>query len=171
MDVTKTHQMPIQGGKNYLLFGDVDRHDGKGSQSMVAQIIMTAPKAMGGWQMTIFQFTAPPQVMQEEAATVSEIFPNYSRNTRYVNAVAMQQIQEGLAQTRQFVSTVGQYMSESDRMTQGMSDMLRGQTVIRDTNTGVHIRTSDDLAGALEDANPNLFETVPLGDYRQGVDF
>jgi hypothetical protein len=121
--------------------------------------------------MTIFQFTAPPQVIQEQAATVSETFPNYSRNTRYVNAVAMQQIREGLVQTRQFVSTVGQYMSDSDRMTQGMSDMLRGQTVIRDADTGAHIRTSDDLAGALVNANPNLFETVPLSQYQQGLDY
>ena len=48
MDITKTQPMPIQGGKNYLLFGEVDRHDGQGSQSMVAQIIMTAPQVMGG---------------------------------------------------------------------------------------------------------------------------
>jgi hypothetical protein len=52
-----------------------------------------------------------------------------------------------------------------------MSDMLREQTVIRDTSSGLHYRTSDDLAGALEDANPNRFETVPLSQYRQGLDF
>jgi hypothetical protein len=62
-------------------------------------------------------------------------------------------------------------MSDSDRMTQGMSDMLRGETVFTDKDTGIHYRSSDDLAGTLQNANPNRFETVPLSQYRQGLDF
>jgi hypothetical protein len=52
-----------------------------------------------------------------------------------------------------------------------MSDMLREQTVVVDTLTGAHARTSDDLAGALVDANPGRFQTVSPGSYIRGIDY
>jgi hypothetical protein len=56
-------------------------------------------------------------------------------------------------------------------MTAGMSDMLREQTVVVDTETGGHARTSDQLAGMLMDANPNRFQAVSTGDYIRGIDY
>ena len=69
------------------------------------------------------------------------------------------------------MNTVNQYMDDSDRSTQGMSDMLREETVVVDTRTGEHARTSDDLAGALIDANPSRFQAVPQSGYIKGIDY
>jgi hypothetical protein len=46
-----------------------------------------------------------------------------------------------------------------------------GQTVIRDTETRGHARTSDQLADMLVDANPNRFEVVPTSQYIKGIDY
>ncbi|HKR28067.1 MAG TPA: hypothetical protein VJS11_11455, partial [Acidobacteriaceae bacterium] len=167
--IQNVQNLPIQGGRNYMFYGEVDR--GQGPQALVAQVIVSPPQAMGAYQVTVFQITAPPQVMVSEASTIAEIYPNYSRNTRYVNAVANAQILQGIQQEKQFVGTVGQYIDSSDRLGAGMSNYLRGQTVIRDTQTGAHATTSDALADLLTQSNPNQFETVPQSQYIRGIDY
>jgi hypothetical protein len=169
--IQNVRNLPLSGGRNFMVYGSVDTHNGQGPQAMIAQMIVTTVQMMGSYQMTVFEITAPPQVMVSEAATISEIYPNYSRNTAYVNAVANQQIQQGLAQEKQFISTVNAYTDSSDRMTAGMSNLLRGQTVIRDTENGGHATTSDGLADLLTQSNPNLFETVPTSQYIRGIDY
>jgi len=109
--------------------------------------------------------------MAAEGNTIGAIFSSYSRNSAFVNSVVNNQIAEGIAQTNQFVSTVAQYTDSSDRMTAGMSDILRDQTVVLDTHTGGHATTSDGLASALIDANPNRFQTVSTSDYIRGIDY
>jgi hypothetical protein len=163
--IQQVQNLPLSGGKNFIVYGEVN------AQALIAQMIVTPPQVAGAYQITVFQIMAPPQVMVSEAATISEIYPNYSRNSRYVNAAANAQIQQGLAQEQQFVSTVGSYMDSSDRLTAGMSNLLRGQTVIRDTETGGHATTSDGLADLLTQSNPNLFETVPESQYIRGIDY
>jgi len=171
IDIAKVQELPLQGGKNEFLYGDMDVHDGQGKQYLVAQMISAPPQVMGAWQITLFVVYGPQQVMGQEAATISAIFPNYSRNSRQVAAIANQQIQQGIAQTNQFVNTVGQYIDSSDRLTAGMSNVLRGQTVIVDTQTGGHATTSDDLAGALINANPSRFQSVSPSGYIPGIDY
>jgi hypothetical protein len=169
--IQNVQNLPLAGGKNFMVYGQVDAHDGKGPQAMIAQMIVTTPQVAGAYQMTVFEITAPPQVMVSDAATIAEIYPNYSRNSRYVNAVANAQIQQGLAQEKQFIGTVNSYMDSSDRMTAGVSNVLRGQTVIVDTETGAHATTSDGLADMLTQANPNLIQTVPESQYIRGIDY
>jgi hypothetical protein len=62
-------------------------------------------------------------------------------------------------------------MDKSDRMTAAFFDVVRGQTVLLDTETGSHARTSDELADMLLRANPNRFEVVPTSEYIQGIDY
>jgi hypothetical protein len=171
VNISKVQELPLQGGKNYMLYGDMDFHDSTGKQYLVAQMINTMPQTMGTWQMTLFVFYGPEQVMGEESATVSAIFPSYSRDNKRVNDMANAQIQQTIAETNQFVHTVGQYIDSSDRLAAGMSDMLRDQTVIVDTRTGAHARTSDDLAGALIDSNPGRFQSVSPSGYISGIDY
>ena len=171
IEITKVQEIPMQGGRNTFLYGEMDVHDGQGKQFLVAQTISTTPQAMGAWQMTVFQVYGPDQTMAEERATVSAIFPSYSRDSRRVNDIVNVQIRQGIEQTNQFVGTIGRYMDASDRMTAGMSDLLREQTVIVDTETGGHARTSDDLAGLLVDANPNRFQALSPGQYVRGIDY
>jgi len=63
----------------------------------------------------------------EERATIAAIYASYSRDSKRVSDMANIQIQQGIEQTNQFVGTVGRYMDNSDRMTAGMSDLLRGR--------------------------------------------
>jgi len=66
---------------------------------------------------------------------------------------------------------VDQYIDDSNRSTAAWSDYLRDETVVVDTHTGAHARTSDDLAGMLIDANPNRFEAVSQSGYIKGIDY
>jgi len=109
--------------------------------------------------------------MAAESATVAEIFPSYSRDSNRINVVVNQQIQEGIAETNQFVGQVAQYTDNSNRMTQGMSDFLREQSVVVDTQTGEHARTSNQLSDALVNANPNRYKTLSTGEYIKGIDY
>jgi hypothetical protein len=160
IDIANVQEIPLQGGKNEFLYGDMDMRDGQGKQYLVAQMISAPPQVMGAWQITLFVVYGPQQMMGQEAATISAIFP-----------IANQQIQQGIAQTNQFVNTVRQYTDSSDRLTAGMSNMLRDQTVVVDTQTGGHATTSDDLAGALINANPSRFQSVSPSGYIPGIDY
>jgi len=171
IDITKVQDIPMQGGKNYFFYGDMDFHDDKGKQYLVGQMINTPPMQMGTWQMTLFVLYGPQQVMGEEESTIAAIFPSWSRDNNRVNAMANAEVQKTIAETNQYVNTVNQYIDASDRSTQGMSDMLREETVVVDTRTGEHARTSDDLASALIDANPNRFQAVPQSGYIKGIDY
>jgi hypothetical protein len=146
-------------------------HDGQGAQFLVAEAITTSPQAAGTWQMTVFQVFGPQQVMTQENATVTAMFSSYSRDSNRVNGMVNAQIQQGIAQTNAFVGQVNNMMDASDRMTAGMSNILRDQTVLVDTQTGGHATTSDALAGALIDANPNRFQAVPTSQYIRGIDY
>jgi hypothetical protein len=171
IDIAKVQDIPLQGGANEFVFGDIDFNDGQGKQYLVAQMINTQVIAMGSWQMTLYVMYGPQQVMGQEASTIAEIFPNYSRNAQMVNAIVNQQIQQSIAVTNQALNMVAQYTDSADRMTAGMSNMLRDQTVVVDTRTGGHATTSDDLAGALINANPNRFQSVSTSGYIPGIDY
>jgi hypothetical protein len=171
IDIAKVQDIPMQGGANEFMFGDIDFNDGVGKQYLLAQMVNTQVIAAGTWQMTLYVMYGPQQVMGEEASTIAEIYPNYSRNSQMVNVIANQQIQQSIAQTNQFVNTVAQYTDSSDRLTAGMSNMLRDQSVVVDTRTGGHATTSDDLAGALINANPGRFQTVSPSGYIPGIDY
>ncbi|MGD0156002.1 MAG: hypothetical protein ABSB50_07880 [Terracidiphilus sp.] len=171
IDIAKVQDIPLQGGANEFMFGDIDFNDGQGKQYLVAQMVNTPVITMGTWQMTLYVMYGPEQVMGQEASTIAEIFPNYSRNTQMVNAIVNQQIQQSIAVTNQALNMVAQYNDSSDRMTASMSNMLRDQTVVVDTRTGGHATTSDDLAGALISANPNRFQSVSPSGYIPGIDY
>jgi len=171
IDVSSVRPLPLQGGKSNFLYGNIDVHDGQGKQFFVAQVISTMPQQMGTWQMTVFQIYGPQQTMATEGNTIGAIFSSYSRNSAFVNTVVNNQIAQGIAQTNQFVGNVARITDSSDRMTAGMSNILRDQTVVLDTQNGGHATTSDGLAGLLIDANPNRFEAVPTSDYIKGIDY
>lgn len=81
------------------------------------------------------------------------------------------QIQLPIAQTNQALNMVAQYTDSADRMTAGMTNMLRDQTVVVDTQTGGHATTSDGLAVALIDANPGRFQSASPSGYISGIDY
>jgi hypothetical protein len=171
IDIAKVQNIAMQGGANEFMFGDIDFNDGQGKQYLVAQMINTPVIAAGTWQMTLYVMYGAEQVMGEEASTIAEIFPNYSRNTQMVNAIVNQQIQQSIAITNQALNTIAQYNDSADRMTAGMSNMLRDQSVVVDTQTGAHATTTDGLAGALINANPNRFQPVSPSGYIPGIDY
>jgi hypothetical protein len=171
IDITTINELPLQGGKSYLFYGYMNFHDDKGEQLLVGQMINTIELKMGTWQMTLFVLYGPTQAMGEEANTIGKIFPSWSRDNKRVSDMANADIQATIAQTVANGHMVDQYNDNSDRSTAGMSYLLRNQTVLKDTETGGHARTSDELAGALMDANPNRFEEVPESEYIKGLDY
>jgi hypothetical protein len=171
IDISKVQEIPLQGGKNYFLYGDMDYHDGLGKQYLISQMINTLPQQMGTWQMTLFIVYGPEQAMADDRATIAAIYPSYSRDNNRVNTKVNDQIRQNIEQTNQLIGTIRQYTDSSERLTAGMSDLLREQTVVVDTETGGHARTSDQLAGMLIDANPSRFQSVSPGGYIQGIDY
>lgn len=174
--IQSTRNLPLQnsllgGGKNFAVYGLVDAHDGRGAQAMMTQMIVTPPQALGAYQVTVFEITAPPQVMANDAATIAEIYPNYNRDTQYVMAVADAQMQQSQIEEQQFLDAAAQRMDSSDRLTAGMSNILRDQTVIRNTQTGEHFTISNQRADWLTRHNPYLSEEVPESDYIRGIDY
>ena len=93
--IQSTRNLPVQfGGKNFAVYGLVDAHDGRGAQAMVTQMIVTPPQALGAYQVTVFEITAPPQVMANDTATITEIYNNYNRNTQFVMAAVNAQTEQ-----------------------------------------------------------------------------
>jgi hypothetical protein len=171
IEISKVQELPLQGGKNYMFYGQMDFHDSTGKQYLCGQMINTMPLQMGTWQMTLFVLYGPEQAMADEAATIAAIFPSWSRDNKRVNAMANVEMQRSIAETVRTGQIADKYTDDSNRSTAAWSDYLRNETVIVDTRTGAHARTSDDLAGALIDANPNRFEVVPESGLIRGLDY
>jgi hypothetical protein len=149
VNIAKVQDIPMQGGKNTFMFGDIDIHDGQGAQAIVLQMIATQPQKMGVWQMTLFQVMGPQKVMAMERATIAEIFPSYSRDSKGAQ----------------------KHTDDSNRVTAGLSDFLRSQIVPLDKESGNHARTSDQLSDALLQANPNSLKVVPASQYPKGFNY
>jgi len=171
ISIQSTRDLPLESGKNFMVYGQVDAHDGRGAQAMVAQLIVTPPQALGVYQVTVFEITAPPQVMVNEAATIAAIYPHYNRDTQFVIAMVNTQTQQNQMYVQQFLDGMERRQDSSDKMTASMSNILLGQTVIRNTQTGEHATVSDRRADWLTRHNPYLFEVVPESDYIKGIDY
>jgi len=170
--IQSTRNLPANfGGKNFAVYGQVDAHDGRGPQAMVTQMIVTPPQAMGAYQVTVFEITAPPQVMANDTATITEIYTNYNRNTQFVMAAVNAQIEQSQMQEQQILDSEARRQDTQDRLAQGFSNILLDQTVIRNTETGEHFTVSNRRADWLTRHNPYLFEEVPESEYIKGVDY
>jgi hypothetical protein len=169
VDIASVNNLPAN--KNYMLYGDTDFNDGKGKQSFIAQVIDTAPQMMGTWQMTLFIIYAPQQTMASEIGTFTAIFNGYTSNQNRIASISQAQTGQALASEKQFMNTMSSEIDASDRSVAGFDNVLRNQTVIVDTQTGGHATTSDDLANALINANPNLFQSVSTSGYIPGIDY
>ena len=169
--IQSTRNLPLQGGKNFAVYGLVDAHDGRGPQAMVTQMIVTPPQALGTYQVTVFEVTAPPQVMANDTTTITEIYTNYNRNTQFVMAAVNAQIQQSQMWEQQILDAARQQSDQTEKSTATFSNILRDQTVIRNTETGEHFTVSNQRADWLTRHNPYLFEEVPGSDYIKGIDY
>jgi hypothetical protein len=170
--IESTRNMPANfGGKNFAVYGQVDAHDGRGPQAMVTQMIVTPPQALGAYQVTVFEITAPPQVMASDAATITAIYTNYNRDTQFVMAAVNAQTEQSEMQEQQILDAARQQSDQSERSTAAFSNYLLDQTVMRNTQTGEHFTVSNQRADWLTRHNPYLFEEVPESDYIRGIDY
>jgi hypothetical protein len=170
--IQSTRNLPVKfGGTNFAVYGLVDAHDGRGAQAMVTQMIVTPPQALGAYQVTVFEITAPPRVMANETAAITEIYTNYNRNTQFVMAAVNAQIEQSQIEEQQILDAARLQSDQSERSTAAFSNYLLDQTVIRNTQTGEHFTVSNQRADWLTRHNPYLFEEVPESDYVKGVDY
>jgi hypothetical protein len=169
--IQSTRNLRVEfGGKNFAVYGQVDAHDGRGPQAMVTQMIVT-PETLGTYQVTVFEITAPPQAMANDADTITAIYTNYNRNTQVVLAAVNAQIEQSQMQEEQFLDAARRQSDQSERSTAGFSNILLDQTVIRNTQTGEHLTVSNQRAYWLTRHNPYLFEEVPESEYIRGIDY
>jgi hypothetical protein len=172
VNIQSTRNLPVKfGGKNFAVYGLVDAHDGRGAQAMVTQMIVTPPQALGAYQVTVFEITAPPQVMANDTATITKIYTNYNRNTQFVMAAVNAQIEQSEMREQQILDSARRESDQTEKSTAGFSNILLDQTVIRNTQTGEHFTVSDQRADWLTRHNPYLFEEVPESDYISGIDY
>lgn len=170
--IQSMRNLPVKfGGKNFAVYGLVDAHDGRGAQAMVTQMIVTPPQALGAYQVTVFEITAPPQVMANDTATITAIYTNYNRDTQFVMAAVNSQTEQSEMRERQILDAARQQSDQSEKSTTAFSNYLLDQTVIRNTETGEHFTVPNQRADWLTRHNPYLFEDVPESDYVKGVDY
>jgi hypothetical protein len=170
INVAKVQQVPTSGGGRIFLYsGDVDSHDGQGSVYFVARVVMSAPLALGGWEMTIYQVNIPKQLYAQEANTIAHIFQSYNVNVGAMLGIIHQEMAEVQRITNDFLVWSNDLTESSDRSTAGFSDFLREKTVIKSNETGNHYRTTDGTAQWLIDSG--RFEAVPVSQYIRGIDF
>jgi hypothetical protein len=174
--IKSMRNLPLQnsllgGGKNFAVYGLVDAHDGRGTQAMVTQMIVTPLQALGAYQVTVFEITAPPQVMANDSATITEIYTNYNRDTQFVMAAVNAQTEQGEMREQQILDAARRQSDQSERSTAGFANILLDQTVMRNTQTGEHFTVSNQRADWLTRHNPYLFEEVPESEYISGIDY
>jgi hypothetical protein len=74
-------------------------------------------------------------------------------------------------QRQEILDDMAQRVDSSDKLAAGFSNILRDQTVIRNTQTGEHFTVSNQRADWLTRHNPYLFEEVPESEYIRGIDY
>lgn len=169
--IQSTRNLPVEfGGRNFAVYGQVDAHDGRGPQAMVTQMIVT-PETLGAYEVTVFEITAPPQVMASDTATITAIYTNYNRNTQVVLAAVNAQTEQSQIEVQQLLDSTARRWDAQERSTAGFSNILLDQTVIRNTQTGEHFTVSNQRADWLTRHNPYLYEEVPESEYIKGVDY
>jgi hypothetical protein len=170
--IQSTRNLPANfGGKNFAVYGLVDAHDGRGPQAMVTQMIVTPPQVLGAYQVTVYEITAPPQVMANDSSTITAIYTNYNLNTQFVTAAVNAQIAQSEIQEQQILDAARRQSDQTEKSTAAFSNILLDQTVIRNTETGEHFTVSNQRADWLTRHNPYLFEEVPESEYIKGVDY
>jgi len=157
-------------GKNFIMMGTVQKSDGSAPVDAIIQLLCS-PENQMGFEIKIYQVSAPDQIFKKETPTLNAIFPTYTQDPKRISQMATANAKLVIQADQNTIAYEQQLTDASDRMTQGMSDYLRGESVFVDSSTGQHYRGADDLATALQNANPNRFQTLPLGSYIQGVDY
>jgi hypothetical protein len=169
MTYTLVKQLPSGsgGGTSWVLIANVT------STNVVAwtQIAMSAPMALGAWQMNVYTITVPQALANQEAATIGPMFQSYKQN----NQAMMGSIHADMQTTNQifnnFMYESKKMMDASDRSTTATTNYLLGNTVVNDSALNAHGTVPDDVANALMAADPNRFQSVSSGSYWKGIDY
>ena len=156
-------------GRIFIMQGTVTPSKGSPVEAIIQ--LMVSPENQFGFEIKIFQVSAPDQVFQQELPTLNAIFQTYTADESLISRMATANMNVAIQAANNTIAFAKNMEDSSDRMAQGMSDFLRGQSVLVDNSTGIHYRGSDDLASALQNANPNRFQTLSPGQYLSGVDY
>ncbi len=170
INISSVHELPISGGHNYWLMGDIDLHDGKGPFALFAQEVQSQPFG-SGWQMTVFQVAVPKELASEEFPTVVAMFRSYRANTQMIQGQVNANIKLGMERADQMNARVARLEDQSERDTAAFSNILLDQSVVRDTQRNAHGTISDGYADALVRSNPDRFQYVPSDQYVKGIDY
>jgi hypothetical protein len=171
---------------NYMIAADVSPGDGSVPFRAWTQILQSPLSAIGAYSLTMYQVLLPQQLSADQGnATVKALFAGYKANDQRVMAElaadkansdqAIAAIQrrtaENQAISNSYVANSRRAFDAQQRSFAADDYALLGNTVVRDRDFNEHGLVSDNLAGALTEADPNRFQEVPPSEYIKGVDY
>jgi hypothetical protein len=168
-----------------IIKASIDRHDGKGLLTASLQVSTSPPGRMGSWAMAVNQIDAPPEVFEQERATLQAIAASWRINSAVIGQEVSQQIaastaytnavlehgRQSQAYTQNVLDQARAASDASERQVQGFCNNLLDQSVIRDTGNRYHGTFDNDFADAVVKSNPTRFEYVPPSQYVKGIDY
>ena len=104
LNIGKIQQVPTtDGGRIFLISGDVDTHDGQGPVLFISRVIMSTQMALGSWSMTIYQVNVPKQVYPQEANTIAHIYSSYNVNVGAMLGIIHEEMRQVEQITNNFI--------------------------------------------------------------------
>jgi hypothetical protein len=154
-----------------LLVANVGAVDGQSPTRSFIDIGLGPLDNFGAYTIFLYTISFPQRIGEQAQPTVTAIFHSYKVN----QDVALAEIRADNHKVQQFtqstISDMNRRQDAQDRQFQAFDNNLLDRTVIRDTDLNAHGTVSNDLAGALIDANPNRFQEVPPSEYVKGIDY
>jgi hypothetical protein len=179
--------IPVQGRavQAVLIDADIDRHDGKGSQSCELGLSITATNQIGERTLGLNGTCAPVALAAQERPTLKAVYDSYTMNGQVVSAeFAGDQARSRAAGNNARIAANSAHATEDarsaafqahmdniDRFSKSFQNYQLDQTELQDNNLNARGAVPNALADALVKANPDRFQTVPTQDFLKGVDF
>jgi hypothetical protein len=168
IDIIDTKRLSPQES---LMVANIGAIDGQGPARSLVDIGIGPLDNFGGYTIFLYTISIPQQLAEQSQATVTAIFHSYKVNQDVATAEVRADAQKVQQFTQNTVGDMGRRQDAQDRQFQAFDNNLLDRTVIRDTDLNGHGTVSNDLAGALVEANPNRFQEVPPSDYVKGIDY
>jgi hypothetical protein len=178
---------PFPGGRAVAIAG-TDTVRGK-RMRFEGNIAVGSPTNYGTWTVGINLVSAPVDGFTAEAPTLAAVADSYDLNQKrrgeqVAQAITISEAQGAagramLAQTTaNDAALVNASMAHAravqdgiDRSTAGFVRYLGGTDVLEHTGTGAHGTVDAGFAQAVVRSDPQNFRTVPVSQYRKGIDY
>jgi hypothetical protein len=187
VEKTTPMQAPGAGAHAAALSGTTTNRGTR--QRFEAAISVGPPSNYGTWSLAVNQMTAPINRYAADRPTLTAINDSYRMDQQH----RLQQVQQSIAQgeaagaagramlaqtTQRDAALVNASMAHAravqdgiDRSTAGFVNYLGDRDVLENTGSGARGTVGAGFAQAVVQSDPQNFRTVPVSQYRKGVDY